>query len=182
MRRYLLLFSVLVLAFSISASAQADHTHHPADDNGHDFRHFRIAPLIGHTFVPAGHSREYLAIPSWGLDLEYWFNPAWGIGLHNDLELQSFIIERPIGEEVLEREFPLVTTIDLLYKPWGGLVLMGGPGYEFEATRSFFLFRLGVEYEFELGNHWDLAPSFFYDSREQEYDTWSFALGVGKRF
>jgi len=153
----------------------------PPQSAAHHFRPFRVAVLIGHTFIPARHSSERLIIPSWGLDLEYWFNPKWGLGLHNDIELQSFLIEK--GEdEIIEREYPLVLTLDALYRPWKGLVLQFGPGYELETTESFFLVRTGVEYEFELPGHWDISPSFFYDTRDRLYDTWSIALGVGKRF
>jgi hypothetical protein len=57
-----------------------------------------------------------------------------------------------------------------------------GPGYELESTESFFLFRAGLEYEFEITHHWDISPAFIYDSRLGAYDTWTVALGIGKRF
>jgi hypothetical protein len=173
------------LMLSLSFSAMAQHASHepslqePAKE--HDTKHFRIAALIGHTFVPAGQSQEHLVIPSWGLDLEYWFNERWGIGLHNDLEIQEFIIEQE-NDELLERDYPLVLTLDALYKPWKGLVFQVGAGYEIEKTEDFFLARVGIEYEFEIGNHWDVSPMFFYDYRFEANDTWSFGLGIGKRF
>ena len=147
----------------------------------HHFKHFRVSVLLGHTLVPSRHSSEHLFIPSWGLDLEYWHNAKWGLGLHNDLELQTFVIEKE-NDEILQREYPLVATLDLLYKPWRDLVVLFGPGVEFEPTERLSLWRIGVEYEIEFFNHWDLAPSFFYDSRKDTFDTWSLALGVGRRF
>lgn len=181
MRQKSLVALLCLLGMALPAAAQTDH-HAPAPEHASEFRHFRIAPLIGHTFVPAGHLQDHFAIPSWGLDIEYWFNPRWGVGLHNDLEMQSFIIERVGGEEFLERDYPLVVTLDALFKPWRELVLVIGPGYELERNENFFLFRIGLEYEFELNHHWDLAPTFFYDSRQNAFNTWSVALGVGKRF
>jgi hypothetical protein len=72
--------------------------------------------------------------------------------------------------------------MELLVKPWKGMVLQVGPGIEFEKEKNYNLIRYGLEYEFELTKHWDIAPTFFYDSRFNAFDTWSIALGVGKRF
>lgn len=175
---FLLLFWT-TLSYSQHHSSPPHSKQHP--HNEHTFKPFRIAVIIGHTLIPAGHTNDNLFIPSWGLDLEYWWKPTWGIGLHNDLELESFLIERP-NTEIIERIYPLVMTLDLLYKPIGGLVLMAGPGYEIADQQDFFLLRFGIEYEFEIGNHWDVAPTFFYDSREDSFQTWSVGLGIGKRF
>lgn len=182
MRRFITatwLIMAACTAFAQHHAPAAEMHSQPAHNQA--FQHFRVAAIIGHTLIPARHADDNLFIPSWGLDLEYWWNPTWGIGLHNDLELESFIIERP-SEEILERNYPLVMTLDLLYKPWGGLVLMAGPGYEVADQEDFFLLRLGLEYEIDFGHHWDLAPTLFYDSREDSFQTWSIGLGVGKRF
>ena len=82
----------------------------------------------------------------------------------------------------MEREFPLVFTLDALWKPTHELVLLAGPGFEIETEESFFVFRLGFEYEIEFGGHWDVSPSAFYDYRADAFGTWSIGLGVGKRF
>ncbi len=41
---------------------------------------------------------------------------------------------------------------------------------------------MGIEYEFELKNHWDLAPSLVFDLKEDVYDSWTLGIAVGKRF
>jgi hypothetical protein len=172
-----------MLAFSIPTALSAQSiSHHPVHSTEeHHTPHFRAALIIGHTIIPALESKDYAAIPSWGLDLEYWPTAKFGIGLHNDLEIANFIIEQD-HEEFLEREYPLVLTLDALYKPWKGLVIQAGPGMEIDATERFLLFRLGLEYEFELNHHWDIFPTLFYDAREDAYHTWSIGLGAGKRF
>ena len=147
-----------------------------------EFPDWRVALLIGHTMIPAKHAAENFFIPSWGLDLEYWFNPQWGLGIHSDLEIETFILVDDHGEEEIERVTPLVLTLDALFKPWKGLVLQLGPGIELERTENFGLIRTGLEYEFELNHHWDIVPTVFYDSRFNEYHTWTIALGIGKRF
>ena len=174
------LFVFSILAFPQNTLAQHGGIAHPVSP-GHSPGYFRAAVLIGHTFIPMGPSPDRLAVPSWGLDLEYWFNHKWGAGLHNDLEIETFLVEHEGHEEVLTREYPLVITLDALYKPWKQLVLLAGPGWEFEPNEDFFLIRSGVEYEFELGHGWDLSPAFVYDTRQGAYDTWTISLGVGKR-
>jgi hypothetical protein len=181
MKRLSYVMAIIVL-FSINGFSQhlgGHQAHHKEEVHPH----YRIAALIGHTLIPAEDAGENFFIPSWGLDVEYWFNQKWGLGLHSDLEIETFVIlsNNAEGEE-LERLSPLVLTLDALYKPWKGLVLQVGPGIEFERSENFALLRLGIEYEFEIHDHWDIAPTFFYDSRLDEYQTWSFALGIGKRF
>lgn len=171
------LFLFIMAATTSSAIAQ----HTPPQNNKHpDHKAFRIAPLIGHTLV-AVNKNEHQVIPSYGLDLEYWPSGKWGIGLHNDIELESFILVQE-GKEDLERERPLVFTLDGLYKPWKNLVLVAGPGLEFDPGKTLTLLRFGLEYEFEMTHHWDLSPAFIYDTRFNAFDTWGIGLGVGKRF
>ncbi len=136
-----------------------------------------------HTYIGTSTSegRNTLIVPSLGLDFEYWFSEAWGIGSHNDIELISFEVERE-NENFVERETPVLLTLDALWKPWKGLVVIAGPGIEFEPEENLFVFRVGLEYEIEFGSHWDIAPTIFYDSRADAYDTISMGLGVGKRF
>ncbi|MDO6391061.1 hypothetical protein Q4E40_13040 [Pontibacter sp. BT731] len=149
----------------------------------HVFKHWRVAAVMYHTYIGTRTSegKRTLIVPSLGLDLEYWFNEKWGIGSHNDLELVSFEVERE--EEVfIERETPVLFTLDALWKPWKELVVMAGPGIEIEPKENLFVFRVGLEYEIEIGSHWDVAPTIFYDSRTDAYDTFSMGLGIGKRF
>jgi hypothetical protein len=177
------LLSLLLLAGSFTLTAQHGTQPVPdaADLHEDHYPHWRIALVLGHTFVPTAHTPEYTAIPSWGVDLEYWFNAQFGLGLHNDLEIESFIVIGSEGEEI-DRVYPVVLTLDALWRPYKGWVLQAGPGIELEQEENYFVVRFGLEYEIELSHHWDLVPTFFYDSRQGAYDTWSIGLGVGKRF
>lgn len=178
---FLLLGFALIVAIPLSAQEEDAHRE-TAGENTHAFSHHRLAILLAHTHVPAREQKEGLFIPSWGLDYEYWLNDRWGIGLHSDLELQAFVIEQRESDEVLKREYPLVLTLDLLMNPWRGFVLEAGPGYEFERNETFFLLRFGASYEFELPGQWDIAPTFFYDTRIDAFNTYSIGIVVGKRF
>ncbi|MEM9895327.1 MAG: hypothetical protein AAF789_03065 [Bacteroidota bacterium] len=142
--------------------------------------YWRISPLIGHTYVALEQGGEHTPIASWALDLEYWWSERAGLGLHNDLEIESFVVQNEKGE-FISRNFPLVTSLDLLTKPWKELVLYAGPGIEFDRNESFILMRVGLEYEFLIDEKFDLAPTFFYDNRFNAFNTWTFAFGVGYR-
>lgn len=144
-------------------------------------RHFRAAIMIGHTLIVPGHANTRLFVPSWGLDVEYWSSHRLGIGLHTDVELQDFVVLNQDQEEV-ERNEPFIVTLDGLYRPWKGLILMGGPGIELEERNNAWLFRAGFEYEVPVGTSFDLFPSLFFDQRFDGYGTVTLGLGVGKRF
>lgn len=143
----------------------------------------RIGFLLMHTYIPTETSkgRELLVLPSIGLDIEYWFSERFGIGMHNDIELESFEVEKEEAE-IIERAFPFVLTLDGLFKIGKKWVLVLGGGVELEADESFALFRTGIEYEVNIGPGWDLSPSFAYDFRVNAFDTWSVGLGLGYRF
>lgn len=167
-------FLLLLLNFSYLTNAQEHYL---------DFKHFRISPVLSHTYIPMATKEgdKTVIVPSLGLDLEYWFNDKWGFGLHNDLELETFEIMTN-NELTIEKEFPVVLTMDALYKFYKNWVLVFGIGIEFEKNENLFIIRTGIEYEVEFGNHWDVAPTIFYDYRSQNFGTWSIGIGIGKRF
>lgn len=165
---------VLLLAMVVQVNAQEhnEHIHKQADGSG-----FRIAGVIGHTLVN-NEGMDNVFVPSWGLDFEYWFNHSWGIGLHNDIEIETFIIRTSSGEEI-ERVNPLVLTLDALYQFGGGFVVTLGPGVELEKDESFYLMRVGIEYEKDITDSFYLLPNLFLDQRFDGYNTWNIGLGIG---
>ncbi len=181
MRYFFSLLLFLTIGFSLSAQSH----HEPSSALHQEASHpkFRVASFIGHTLIPTPHNESHAFIPSWGIDLEYWPSAHFGIGLHNDIELETFFIEGP-EEELVEREYPIVSTVDALYRPVGGLILVAGLGYELEKNDDFFIMRFGAEYEFELKDHWDVFTTFSYDTStgERNYHTYTLGVGFGKRF
>jgi len=144
---------------------------------------WRIGFAVLHTYISTEttEGRENLILPSLGLDIEYWFNEKWGIGMHNDIEIETFEVEKEQGE-FIERNFPLVLTVDALWKAWEELVIVVGGGVELEGSESFALLRTGLEYEIEFHEKWDLSPVVTYDFRLDAFDTWSMGIGIGRRF
>ena len=91
--------------------------------------------------------KQIRVIPILGLDYEYWFNHKIGLGLHNDLELSSYVVEKD-QQEHIAREYAIVSALVFLYEPLKGWTLFAGPGYEFEKkyfnNNNFFIFFLYI--------------------------------------
>jgi hypothetical protein len=170
------IITTLLLALLVTAPLKAqEHASNLApEDNGSGIR---IAGVIGHTLVNTP-GMDNIFIPSWGLDVEYWFNHSWGIGMHNDVEIETFIVTNANGENV-ERVNPLVLTVDALYHFNNGFVITLGPGMEIEKGESFYLVRAGIEYEQDINKSFYLLPNLFLDQRLDGYNTWNIGLGVG---
>jgi len=145
--------------------------------------HFRISAGLAHTYLPERTvvGTRNLVLPTIMLDIEYWFNHKWGLGLHNDLELFTFeVIDN--DELFIERDYPVLLTFDVLWKPYKGLVLFLGPGIEIEPSENFLVVRAGFEYEVPFSPHWDFSPLLYYDMRDGAYNSMTIGLGVGYSF
>lgn len=173
---------LLPLFFSISVIWGQEHkeTH----QESHEFKHVRLALGIGHAHIPSasGYDDNYIAIPTWGFDAQYWFNEKWALGLKGDLEIATYVIENDHESEI-ERETPFILALPLFYSPWenNGLLFFTGPGIEIEQSHNFFVYRMGVGYEFHLAKGWDFEPEFIYDLKDGNVNSFTFAIGVGKR-
>lgn len=178
--------SLVAILFLLSINASLYAQEHREEHSHEAITHHRLALVIGHTHVPKAFQSTTggtgtIIVPSWGFNYDYWFNPKWAIGLHMDMEIATYIIEDNTGSH-LERERPIIVSIVGTYKPWKGLLLGIGFGKEFEPHHDFWVYRFGVEYEIELGHHWDIAPALVFDVKEDFYDSWTIGLGVGRRF
>ena len=172
-----LIFISLAFTFHTDLFSQ---DHYQAKDSKTHQNGFHLSVAFLHTFIPEStvSGKEVLTLPTFSFDIDYYFNSRFGLGLHNDLELLTFEI---IGEEGIEveREFPLVLTLDLLYQVDDKFVLFAGPGIEFEQAQNFELFRLGVEYLAKYQDRITFAPMLSYDFRYQAYNTFSLGIAVG---
>lgn len=171
------------LLFQVSINGQ-NHEEHITEE--HEFKHFRAAIAIGHGHIPTASKENsgFLVLPTWGFDLQYWFNEKWAFGFKGDLEIANYIIEDKEGENQLERENPIILTTPVFYSPWenNGWEFFMGPGVELEGEHNFFVWRTGVAYEFHLGKGWDFAPEVIYDLKGGYVNSFTIAFGVGKKF
>jgi len=142
----------------------------------------KIALVLGVTHIPdafeEGQFEKAVYVPTIGLDYFYQLDEKWKFGLAVDLELGNYLVD--FNRAPLSRENALIIVaaagFEILPR-WG---IIAGPGIEFEKSKNLFIFRIGTEYEFELGNDWGLSPSLNYDFKE-EYSTWAFGIGLSKR-
>ena len=151
----------------------------------HVFKPWRVGFGIGHSYLPSGsHSGsdiKVLVIPTIGLDLQYWFNPKFGLALKNEFEIISYVIESEDGDEI-ETEYPLISVLVGMYKLKNGPTFYLGAGIEYEKSHSFFIVKAGIEYELEIGRHWDVTPEFYYFNKDADFGGIGFAITFGKRF
>ena len=160
--------------------------HEPVSESEHhEFKNWRIGFGIGHTYLPAGQHEseevEILVLPTIGLDLQYWFNHKFGLALKNELEIANYVIENE-HYTGLEREYPFISVLVAMYRLNNGPAFYLGAGIEIEHTKNFFILKGGVEYELELGNHWDVTPELYYFTKEGNVGGWGVAITFGKRF
>lgn len=153
------------------------------EDNEEEQAKHMVVLLFGLTHIPETIEDEEVLkaenIPTIGLDYYYKFNPKWSLGLVLDLEMGKYAVD--FGGENIPRENALVTGVVVGYNLFKGWSVFAGPGVEFESNRNLFIIRATTEYEFELGNNWGLSPSLSFDFKK-EYSTYSFGVGLSKKF
>ena len=176
------LTAVFVLLCSVSSPSYAQEGEGEAERAL--LKHHRIALFTGTTWVPSAQngveSQGEVFVPTYGLDYEYWFSHTFALGLFNDFQLGAYIINTDEAED-LERKRAFVTTVVAVWEPTRQVALFGGAGAELEEHESFFVIKAGAQYEFPIGDWWDIELSLSYDWKEV-YGSWSFGLAVGKRF
>lgn len=102
-----------------------------------------------------------------------------------DVELDEYYIHTDHQDELLRNNIVIAAAV-ARYKPIDQLGVFVGPGVETEFvededSESFMVFKLGVDYELEIKNNWELTPIFSYDLKEH-YSSYSFGISLGKRF
>lgn len=151
---------------------------------GEPLKHHRVALFTGTTHIPSGENgvegQGEVFVPTYGLDYEYWFSHRFALGLYNDIQLGAYIINTDEAED-LERKRAFVTTAVAVFEPVRQLALFGGAGAELEEHENFFVIKVGAEYEFPIGDWWDISISAAYDWKDV-YGSWSFGVSIGKRF
>ena len=146
------------------------------------FRPHEIAFAIGLTHIPEAFeetdTEKVVYVPTICLDYFYHLEEKWKFGAVIDFELGEYLIN--FNREDLSRENAIITAALAGYEVLPRWSLLAGPGFEHEKNKDLFIFRVSSEYEFELGNHWALFPSFNYDFKE-EFSTWALNIGISKR-
>lgn len=168
--------TIVFLLFSRLAWSQVDLSHESADPHHH--RHFlRTAVLLGHGMVQDVEGPGIHFIPTWGIDFDVHISKHWSLGWHNDVELETYLIETASGEKV-ELQTPFVSTIDVFYRLNDNILLGAGPGLTREQGHLKSLFRIGIEGEVPMNDRWEWTPTVYLDKRFDGHAVWTVALGV----
>ena len=78
------------------------------------------------------------------------------------MEISTYIVNEGQVSEI-ERERPLISTLVGIFKPGKTVGFLVGIGREFEKHQNFWVFRGGIELEYEINEYWDISPSLIYD-------------------
>lgn len=172
----LLLFIVAI----IQTYAQ-DETHEKHAKT-HDAKFHKLGLVMANSLITNSveNANETLIVPTFGFNYDYWFSHQWGIGLHSDLVLQQYKVERHHDQSVLERENPVALCAIVSYEPFPRWIFMGGYGIELERNENINLFRFGLEYGIPLPNHWDLGINMEYDHKIKAYSSFMFGVVFSK--
>ena len=84
-----------------------------------------------------------------GIDYEHRFGRAWGLGV-----LADWVLGTGEGREV-------IVAPAIFFHPFDRIRIDFAPGVELipEEDATEFMLRLGIDYDFEVGEHWVIAPN-----------------------
>lgn len=208
-RRLVLLFVTLCFSIALSAQQEAKETepseHHESahtsaegheeaahsSGEAHEFKHHFIGLSIGHTHVATGvaeGSSRWLVLPSFGLSYVYGFNEKWGIGLHNEIIVEDFLVKDSRGRSsggggdiaVIERGRPIAVALVGIYKIHPNIGIVAGGGMEFSSHENFGLVKLGLEFPYHLRHGWEIFGTLSADLKIDAYNSFSFGFGIAK--
>lgn len=141
----------------------------------------RGAIMMANSHVPKAIEGSFqgVIIPTWGLDIDYFFHKHWSAALQGDIKLQSFEIEEE--HAFLERTNPIALVGALHYhfvKHWS---VYAGPGIELDNSKNLFMMRFGSEYSFEISENFEIALNLNYENKLEVYDAITFGIAFNKK-
>lgn len=181
MSSVLMLYGLVLAAQNHEDSTDAAH----GTDAEHGRSGHKITLVMAYSFIDNSFSdqtSDILIVPTFGLNYDYFFNARWGLGLHTDILLQQYKVEKHGGHEEILRENPVGLAGMVLFKPNHRWTLMAGYGVEVEKHENFQMIRTGVEYGIALPKHWELGFSLEFDYKIKTYSSLMFGVGFSKMF
>jgi hypothetical protein len=169
-----------LLLLSVFVQAEDEHTTEQAH---HSVQGPRITAIMGYSFINnsfVSESNELLVVPTIGLNFDYFLNEKWGLGLHSDLVMQQFKVEKHDGHEELIRENPIAVCGMGIYKPHERWALLLGYGVEIEKHENLQMIRIGGEYGIPLPKHWEVSFTLEYDYKINSYGAMMFGIGFSR--
>lgn len=175
--------NTIIFLLVISSSSFAQHEKGIHELNDANSAHHKITLVMANSIITNhidDQSNAVLIVPTFGLNYDFLFHPKWGVGLHSDILVQQFKVEKHEGHEELVRENPVAVCIMGLFKPLPKVSLLAGYGMELEKHENLQLIRFGVEYGVHLPKSWELGFILEYDIKFKTYGTFMFGVGFSK--
>jgi len=183
-------FLILLISSNLSMAQETEHkldSHQndsiDNDENHDEMKKHSLFLEFGYTHIPDAYEQisgdQDIWIPTLGLAYLYYFNHKWSAGLMVNLELESYLLS--YNNKDLVRDNVLIIAAVAKFEIMHNWAVFAGPGIEIEEHHNFAVFRFGTEYNVPLPKNWFLAPVLTFDYKE-EYTTFDFAIGIGKRF
>ncbi|ULQ55799.1 hypothetical protein KJS94_14210 [Flavihumibacter rivuli] len=173
-----------VLFLLVKASAEVEAQQTKEQEKAGLFHHHRFTIMMANAHIPNMDGIEgqnkFTVVPAWGFDYDAWFNEKWAIGLHNELILQQYKVEKEEDKTIIERSYPVASTLVGLFKPGRHLTIISGIGVELEKSESLGLWKIGIDYGWELPKQFELSICLQYDNKFKTYDSWLFGIAVSK--
>lgn len=169
----------LILSGLISFASIAQETEEPEREKSH-IPKIRGAIMMANSHVPNAFEgdKRVAIIPTWALDIDYYFHPKWSVAFQADMKVQSFEVEKE--EILLERSYPFSGAFVLHYHAKRHWSFYAGPGYEFEKNENLSFFRFGSEYSFEITEKFEIALNLAYETKQDVYNAWTFGIAFNK--
>ncbi len=176
---------IFLIVFIPYSNAQHSENEGNASHDKHQGVTHKVTLVMANSFMKNQvdeSSNNILVVPSYGLNYDILFHHKWGVGVHTDVVLQQYKVEKHDGHEELIRENPVALCAVGLFKPIPALTLIAGYGIELEKHENIQLFRFGVEYGFHLPGNWELGFALEFDKKLNTYNSWVFGVGFSKLF
>jgi hypothetical protein len=146
------------------------------EEEGEALQRHRIGVYSGATFVPEGEedgATKLIVVPTVGVDYDYKFGERFGVGLYNDLQLQSYRVQT-FDDETVERDFAFATVLVAVVEATPWLEFYAGPGVELEKSENFWIIKVGGSVAPTFGGIGGASLEAYLDYKE-EY----ISIGVG---
>lgn len=185
-----LLFLSMLLACATGVAQEEEMHHQGATDALHPGTRVRehhkhnLSFLLSHTHIFNGAENGRLTginRPSYMIAYNYSVSERWALGLHGDIIVETFEVERHGSEgeeELLEREYPVSLVGAASYKVIDHLSLQVGGGFETDGAETFGLVRFGLEPFMRISNRIELVLNLSYDIKIDAYDNWNLGFGI----
>jgi len=176
-------FILLIIFFTTISKAICQHESIGNTTLEHEAPFHKLSLVMANSLINNNveeNSNTLLLVPTFGVNYDYFFYKKWGIGLHNDILLQQYKVERHDNNEELLRENPVAVCAMLSFKPHHRWTLFGGYGVELEKHENISLYRFGIEFGVPLKDHWELGFNAEYDHKIKAYSSFMFGVGFSK--